>query len=123
MSALAVVVTACVGLLCEYSRLCGHSAFGSERHITGHALYDLDPATGIHWAVASFDPTDAARQTSASVGFQDGGSQAVFMQPPGQPWQVESIGQCLKGLRVAVPTASGLNASPDPMCPNGGLAS
>jgi hypothetical protein len=89
----------------------------------GTLFYVLDPATGTHWAVASFDPTDAARQTSAFVGFQDGGSQAVFMQPPGQPWQVESIGQCLKGLPAAVATASGLNASPSPMCPGGVPAS
>ena len=85
----------------------------------GTLFYVLDPATGIHWAVASFDPTDAARQTSAAVGFQDGGSEAVFIQPPSQPWQVESIGQCLKGLPVVVAAASSLNASPNPMCPNG----
>jgi hypothetical protein len=85
--------------------------------------YALDSATGTYWAAASFSATAAASQTSAFVGFQDGGSSAVFVRASGQPWRVESVGPCLKGLPAVVATAWGLTASPNPMCPNGVPAS
>jgi hypothetical protein len=81
--------------------------------------YAFDSSTGIYWATASFSATAAASQTSAFIGFQDGGNSAVFMRPPGQPWRVESVGPCLKGLPVVLAKTLGLNAGPNPMCPSG----
>lgn len=92
--------------------------------ITPRTLYyAFDPATGTYWAVATFSATKAASQTSAYVGFQDGGDKAVFMRPSGGPWQVKSVGACLGGLPVAVAAALALTASPSPMCPSGVPAS
>jgi hypothetical protein len=85
----------------------------------GTLYYAFDPATGTYWAVATFSATKAASQTSASVGFQDGGNKAVFMRPSGGSWQVKSVGACLGGLPVAVASALALTASPSPMCPSG----
>jgi hypothetical protein len=89
----------------------------------GTLYYAFDPATGTYWAVATFSATKAASQTSAYVGFQDGGNKAVFMRPSGGPWQVKSVGACLGGLPVAVAAALALTASPSPMCPSGVPAS
>jgi hypothetical protein len=85
--------------------------------------YAFDSATGTYWAAASFSATAVASQTYAFVGFQDGGSSAVFTRSSGQPWRVDSIGPCLKGLPAVVATAWGLTESPNPMCPNGVPAS
>jgi hypothetical protein len=85
----------------------------------GTLYYALDPATGIYWAVATFSATAAARQTVAFVGFQDGGSQAVFTRPSGGSWRVESAGPCMTRLPVDVAAAWGLTATPSPMCPSG----
>jgi len=89
----------------------------------GTLYYVFDPASGTYWAVATFSATNAASQTSAYAGFQDGGNKAVFMRPSGGPWQVKSVGACLSGLPVAVAAALALTASPSPMCPNGVPAS
>jgi len=85
----------------------------------GKLFYASDPATGTHWAVATFYATKAASQTSAYAGFQDGGSQAVFMRPSGGPWLVKSVGSYLAGLPVPVASALALTASSSPMCPHG----
>jgi hypothetical protein len=85
----------------------------------GTLYYALDPATGTYWAAASFSATAAASQTLAFVGFQDGGSQAVFMQSPGEPWEVKSVGPCLAGLPAAVAATWALTQSASPMCPSG----
>jgi len=87
--------------------------------VPGALHYAFDSATGTYWAAASFSATAAASQTSAFVGFQDGGNSAVFIRPSGQPWRVESVGSCMKGLPAVVATAMGLIASPNPMCPKG----
>jgi hypothetical protein len=85
----------------------------------GTLFYALDPATGTYWAAATFSATAAASQTSAFVGFQDGGSQAVFMRPTGEPWEVKSVGPCQAGLPLTVAAAWAMTADPSPMCPNG----
>jgi hypothetical protein len=85
----------------------------------GTLYYAFDSATGTYWAVATFSATKAASQTSAYVGFQDGGNEAVFMRPSGEQWLVKSVGTCLRGLPVAVAAALTLTASPSPMCPSG----
>jgi hypothetical protein len=85
----------------------------------GTLFYALDPTTGTYWAAATFSATAAASQTSAFVGFQDGGSQAVFMRTPGEPWQVKSVGPCLAGLPVAIAATWALTANASPMCPSG----
>lgn len=89
----------------------------------GTLYYALDPATGSYWAVATFSATKAASQTSAYVGFQDGGNEAVFMRSSGGPWQVKSVGVCLGGLPAAVAAGLALTASASPMCPSGVPAS
>ena len=89
----------------------------------GTLFYALYPATGTYWAVATFAATAAASQTSAFVGFQDGGSRAVFMRTSGQPWHVKSVGPCLAGLPVAVAVTWALTANASPMCPSGVPAS
>jgi hypothetical protein len=91
-----------------------HSAVARITPRTLH--YAFDPATGTYWAVADFSPTEAASRTAAAVGFQDGGNQAVFMQPPGGSWHVKSVGPCLTGLPVSVAAAMQLTASPFPGC-------
>ena len=78
--------------------------------------YAYDPATGTYWAVADFSPTEAASQTAAFIGFQDGGNAAVFTQPPGGSWRVKSVGPCMAGLPVSVRDAMKLTASPFPGC-------
>jgi hypothetical protein len=78
--------------------------------------YAYDAATGTHWALAEFSPTEAASQTAAAVGFQDGGNEAVFMQPRGGSWQVKSVGPCMSGLPASVAAAMKLTASPFPGC-------
>jgi hypothetical protein len=85
----------------------------------GTLHYALDPATGTYWAVATFSATAAASQTAAFVGFQDGGSQAVFTRPSDASWRVESVGPCMTDLPVDVAAAWGLTATPSPMCPSG----
>ena len=85
----------------------------------GTLYYALTPATGTYWAVATFSATAAASQTSAFVGFQDGGSQAVFTRPSDGSWLVESVGSCMTGLPADVAAAWGLTATPSPMCPSG----
>jgi hypothetical protein len=85
----------------------------------GTLYYALDPATGTYWAAANFSATAAASQTMAFVGFQDGGSQAVFMQSPGEPWEVKSVGPCLAGLPTAIAAIWALTQSAGPMCPSG----
>jgi hypothetical protein len=85
----------------------------------GTLYYAYVPATGTHWAAATFEATAAASQTSVFVGFQDGGSQAVFLRTPGGSWVVKSVGPCMAGLPVGVATAWGLAASASPMCPHG----
>jgi hypothetical protein len=85
----------------------------------GTLFYALDSATGTYWAVATFSATAAASQTSASVGFQDGGGRAVLMRTSGQPWQVKSVGPCLAGLPIAVAVTWALTANASPMCPSG----
>ncbi len=80
--------------------------------------YAYDPATGTYWAVADFNPTEAASQTAAFIGFQDGGNAAVFTQPPRGSWHVKSVGPCLAGLPVSVRDAMKLTASPYPGCPS-----
>jgi hypothetical protein len=85
----------------------------------GTLYYAFDSATRTYWAVATFSATQAASQTLAYVGFQDGGNEAVFMRPSGGPWLVKSIGTCLSGLPDAVAAALALTASPSPMCPSG----
>jgi len=56
----------------------------------GSVYYALDPATGMHWAVANFDPspTLSLRQ---SVSFQDGGSIGVFREA-GASWRLLGVG-------------------------------
>lgn len=88
----------------------------------GTLYYAYDPANGTYWAVATFEATAAASQTAAFVGFQDGGSQAVFVRLSGGSWVVKSVGPCMTGLPVGVATAWGLTASPSAMCPSGGPA-
>lgn len=78
--------------------------------------YGYDPATGTYWAVAGFSATEAASRTAAFVGFQDGGNEAVFMQPSGGSWHVKSVGPCMTGLPVSVAAAMKLTASPYPGC-------
>lgn len=85
----------------------------------GTLHYSRDPATGIYWAVADFSPTQAASQTAAAIGFQDGGNDAVFMRAPGRSWRVRSIGPCLAGLPLSVADAQELTAGPNPLCPHG----
>ena len=85
----------------------------------GKLYYAFDQATSTYWAVATFRATAAASQTSAYVGFQDGGSQAVFTRTSGGPWLVKSVGPCLVGLPKPVAAALALTASPSPMCPHG----
>jgi hypothetical protein len=86
----------------------------------GTLYYAFDQTTGSYWAAASFYATLARRQpTSALVGFQDGGSQAVFTRSAGEPWVVKSVGPCLAGLPTAVADMWGVAASPNPMCPSG----
>jgi hypothetical protein len=85
----------------------------------GMLYYAFDPATGTYWAAASFSATAAASQTLAFVGFQDGGSQAVFMQEQDESWEVKSVGPCLAGLPTAVAAVWALSASPNGMCPSG----
>ncbi len=82
----------------------------------GTLHYAYDPATGTYWAVAEFRATKAASQTVAFVGFQDGGNEAVFMQPPGGSWHVKSVGPCMAGLPVSVAAAMKLTPSPYPGC-------
>jgi hypothetical protein len=81
--------------------------------------YGYDPATGTYWAVAGFNATKAASQTSAFVGFQDGGNEAVFRQLHGGSWRVKYVGPCMVGLPVGVAAALGLTASPYPGCSSG----
>jgi hypothetical protein len=88
----------------------------------GTLHYAFDPASGTYWAVATFSATKSASRTSAYVGFQDGGSQAVFTRPSDGSWLVRSVGPCMTGLPVAVASAWGLTASPSPMCPSGAPA-
>ena len=88
----------------------------------GTLYYAFDPATGTYWAVATFSATAAASQTLDFVGFQDGGSQAVFTRPSDGSWLVKSAGPCMSGLPVGVAVAWGLTASPSPMCPSGAPA-
>jgi hypothetical protein len=85
----------------------------------GTLYYAIDPATGTHWAVASFYATQAAGPTSAFVGFQDGGNDAVFRRLRGGSWQVKYVGPCRTGLPARVAAALGLTASPYPGCSSG----
>jgi hypothetical protein len=85
----------------------------------GTLYYAFDAATGTYWAVATFSATAAASQTVAYVGFQDGGSQAVFMRPSAGSWLVKSVGPCMTGLPDDVAAEWGVAASPSPMCPSG----
>jgi hypothetical protein len=85
----------------------------------GSLYYASDTATGTHWAIASFSATAAAMRTTAFVGFQDGGSAAVFRQPSGGSWQVESVGPCKTGLPVAVAAMWQVTQAANPMCPKG----
>jgi hypothetical protein len=80
--------------------------------------YAYDPATRTYWAVAEFSATEAASQTAAFIGFQDGGNEAVFMQPPGAAWHVKSVGPCMADLPVSVMAAMRLTPSPYPGCPS-----
>ena len=80
--------------------------------------YAYDPATGIYWAVAEFSATEAAsRDEAVAAELQDGGNEAVFMQPPGGSWHVKSVGPCMTGLPVSVAAAMHLTPSPFPGCP------
>ncbi len=88
----------------------------------GKLFYAFDPATSTYWAVATIKATEAASHTSAYVGFQDGGSQAVFTQPSGEPWLVKSVGPCLAGLPNTVAATLALTVSPSPLCPHGAPA-
>jgi hypothetical protein len=88
----------------------------------GTLYYEYDPANGAYWAVATFEATPGASQTSAFVGFQDGGSQAVFVRFSGGSWVVKSVGPCMTGLPVGVAAAWGLTGSPSAMCPSGAPA-
>lgn len=85
----------------------------------GTLYYAFDPAASTYWAVATFSATEAASQTLEFVGFQDGGSQAVFTRSSGGPWLVKSVGPCMAGLPVGVAAMWGLTASANPMCPSG----
>jgi hypothetical protein len=59
----------------------------------GSVYYALDPATGIHWAYANFDPSRTLT-LQQSVSFQDGGSTGEFRQAPNSGWQfLGSVGQ------------------------------
>lgn len=82
--------------------------------LPGTLFYAYVPSTRTHWAVASFYPSSRASSTLASVAFQDGGADAVFMQPDGQGWAVEYVGQCQSGLPAAVADAWRLAHPPLP---------
>jgi hypothetical protein len=84
--------------------------------------YGYDPATGTYWAVAGFNATKAAGPTSAFVGFQDGGNDAVFRRLHGESWRVTYVGPCVDGLPAGVAAALGLTKSPYPGCSNGASA-
>jgi hypothetical protein len=85
----------------------------------GTLYYAVNMTTGTYWAVASFYATHAASRTSAFVGFQDGGNEAVFTRSSGKPWLVKSVGPCLAGLPTAVADTWALAANPSGMCPSG----
>ncbi len=74
----------------------------------GSLFYAFDPSSSTYWARASFYPAVAASQTSATVGFQDGGADAVFTRPAASAWAVKSVGPCYSGLPVGVAETWGL---------------
>ena len=82
---------------------------------SGSLYYAFIPSSSTYWAMASFDPTAAASQTSASVGFQDGGSTAVFARTQAETWTVKYVGWCLTGLPAAVAAVWGVKA-PSAFC-------
>jgi hypothetical protein len=49
--------------------------------------YAFDPSTGVHWAVANFNPSTTLSERQ-SVSFQDGGSIGVFRQAANAGWQL-----------------------------------
>jgi hypothetical protein len=57
----------------------------------GSVYYALDPSTGVHWAVANFDP-GSTLSLQQSVGFQDGGSIGAFREAPHANWQLLGAG-------------------------------
>jgi hypothetical protein len=67
----------------ETSRKLGPNGVKGTR--PNSVFYALDPATGIHWAVANFDPSTTL-SLQQSVSFQDGGSIGVFRQAPNAGW-------------------------------------
>ena len=58
--------------------------------------YAYDAATGSYWAMATYQPSEAARSSSPGspafntlVNMQDGGSTGLFSRSPGHAWQVQ----------------------------------
>jgi hypothetical protein len=69
----------------ETTRQLGSDAVTGTR--PNSVYYAFDPRTGIHWAVANFNPS-ATLSEQQSVSFQDGGSIGVFRQAPHAAWQL-----------------------------------
>jgi hypothetical protein len=62
--------------------------------------YAYVPKTATYWAMATFEATPQAQKDSDFIGFQDGGSTAVFSRSRDGKWQVRYIGRC----DLALPT-------------------
>lgn len=81
-------------LLAAYVAYVHDTSAGSDQPLTsadvsgpvaGSVYYAVIPSTGIHWALASFEPTSAATEQQ-DVGFQDSGGSGLFEQKPGLGW-------------------------------------
>jgi len=82
----------------------------------GSLYYAYVPSTNTFWAMASFYPTPGTEQTSAFIGFQDGGNSAQFARSDDGPWAVKYIGPCYTALPPEVQAAWGLGKNPYPGC-------
>lgn len=63
--------------------------------LASHQLYyAYEPSTDTYWAKATFEATPQAKKDSDFIGFQDGGSTAVFSRTGEGTWTVRYVGRC-----------------------------
>jgi cytoskeletal protein RodZ len=86
--------------------------------ITAKSLYyAYVPSTNTYWAKAKFDATPAAAQGNDFIGFQDGGSMAVFSRTGAGAWTVTYVGPCDLTIPADVAQVWSLPShSDDPLC-------